>query len=141
MELASNGNVRGYLLIAKEKPVAYLYCLATPQTLFHETSGYDPAFAPYSPGVLLQQYALQEIFAERRFRLFDFSSGGGQHKEFFSARRLKRADVYLFRKTLRNVAITSFVAGLGFALTKFTGMLGRVELDARLRLLLRSARQ
>ncbi len=29
MELASNGNVRGYLLIVKEKPVAYLYCLAT----------------------------------------------------------------------------------------------------------------
>jgi hypothetical protein len=84
---------------------------------------------------------LQEIFAERRFRLFDFSSGGGQHKEFFSTRRLERADVYIFRKTLRNVAITSFVAGLGFALTKFTGMLGRVELDARLRLLLRSARQ
>jgi hypothetical protein len=42
---------------------------------------------------------------------------------------------------LRNVAITSFVAGLGFALTKFTGMLGRVGLDARLRRLLRSARQ
>lgn len=141
MELASNGNVRGYLLIVKEKPVAYLYCLATPQTLFHETSGYDPAFATYSPGVLLQQYALQEIFAERRFRLFDFSSGGGQHKEFFSTRRLDRADVYIFRKTLRNVAIVSFVAGLGFALTKFTDMLGRIGLDARLRRLVRSVRQ
>jgi hypothetical protein len=141
MELASNGNVRGYLLIVEEKPVAYLYCLATPQTLFHETSGYDPAFATYSPGVLLQQYALQEIFAERRFRLFDFSSGGGQHKEFFSTRRLDRADVYIFRKTLRNVAIASFVAGLGLTLTKFTGLLGHVGLDARLRRLVRSLRQ
>jgi hypothetical protein len=141
IELASHGNVRGYLLIAKEKPVAYLYCLATPQTLFHETSGYDPAFATYSPGVLLQQYALQEIFAEGRFRLFDFSSGGGQHKEFFSTRRLERADVYIFRKTPRNVAIASFVAGLGFGLTKFGGMLGRIGLDGSLRRLMRSVRQ
>jgi hypothetical protein len=141
LELAADGKVRGYLLLAKEKPIAYLYCIATAHVLFHELSGYDAAFGAYSPGVLLQQYALQQVFGEGRFRLFDFSSGGGQHKEFFSTRRLERADVYIFRKTWRNLAITSFVAGVGLVLSKFTGVVGRVGLEARLRRTIRSVRQ
>ena len=141
LALASQGNVRGYLLSVKEKPIAYLYCLATAQTLFHEISGYDAAYSAYSPGVLLQQYALRELFAERRFKLFDFASGGGQHKEFFSTRRLERADVYIFRKTVRNLAITSFVAGLGFTLAKFAGLLGRVGLESKFRHAVRLVRQ
>ncbi len=141
LELASEGKVRGYLLFAKEKPIAYLYCIATAQVLFHELSGYDSAFGAYSPGVLLQQYALQQIFGEGRFRLFDFSSGGGQHKEFFSTRRLERADVYIFRKTWRNLAITSFVASVGYTLNKFAEVLGRAGLDTRLRRIVRSVRQ
>ena len=139
--LASEDKVRGYLLLSKDKPIAYLYCIATAQVLFHELSGYDSAFGVYSPGVLLQRYALEQVFGERRFRLFDFCSGGGQHKEFFSTRRLERADVYIFRKTRRNLAVTSFVAGVGFALTKFAGVLGRVGLQARFRRALRSVRQ
>ena len=141
LESASQGKVRGYLLVAKDKPIAYLYCIATAQILFHELSGYDSAYGAYSPGVLLQQYALQQLFAERRFRLFDFSSGGGQHKEFFSTRRLERADVYIFRKTWRNLAITALVAGVGFALNKFSDAMGRIGLQGRLRRVFRSFHQ
>lgn len=141
LDLASDGKVRGYLLLAKDKPIAYLYCIASAQVLFHELSGYDSALGVYSPGVLLQRYALEQVFGERRFRLFDFSSGGGQHKEFFSTRRLERADVYIFRKTWRNLVIASFVAGAGFALTKLTGVLGRVGLQARFIRVMRCVRQ
>jgi len=110
MELASRNAVRGYLLWVNRKPIAYLYCIASDDALLHELSGYDPRFARFSPGVLLQRYALEQVFAEKTFSVFDFSSGGGQHKSFFSTRRMERAHVFLFRTTPRNLALISLIA-------------------------------
>ena len=107
MPAAERDEARGYLLLVRGKPVAYLFCLASHDTLVHYYSGYDTQLAKFSPGVLIQQFALQRLFAEQRFSTFDFMSGGGQHKEFFSTTHLWCADVYFFRTTLK----TLFLAG------------------------------
>jgi CelD/BcsL family acetyltransferase involved in cellulose biosynthesis len=105
LRLASLNQSRGYLMMINGQPIAYLYCSARGTELVHQLSGYDSDFAQFSPGLLLQRYALEQLFAERTFSSFDFFSGGGQHKSFFATACKKRADVYFFRKTPRALAL------------------------------------
>lgn len=104
---ANHAGARCYILFAAQKPIAYLACYLEGKTVVHWISAYDPAYAPYSPGVLLQVSALEKLFAEDCFELFDFMTGDGQHKEFFATENLEVADVYYFRRSVRNSMIVA----------------------------------
>ena len=136
---ASLDQVRGYIMRVNGEPISYLYCIASGDALLHELSGYDSEFARCSPGVLLQRYALQQLFAERTFSAFDFSSGGGQHKSFFSTDFMKRAHVYFFRKTPRALAIVSFMLGLGYGMDTSRAAIRALHLESGARRLVRWA--
>jgi CelD/BcsL family acetyltransferase involved in cellulose biosynthesis len=62
--------------------------------------GYDPAYAASSPGTVLQLLALQALFSEQRFSIFDFTEGEGQHKELFSTGSQLCADFYVIGRRL-----------------------------------------
>lgn len=104
--LAAADAVRAWLLFVDGKPVSYLYAPADRETLIYAYLGYDPAFAEYSPGTVLQLEAMRELMAERRFRLFDFTEGEGQHKRQFGTGTVDCVDLLLLRRSLPN-----FVAG------------------------------
>ena len=55
-----------------ERSIAYGYCRAEAAVLTFEHTGYDPELATHSPGIFLLHEMLMRIFAERRFRVFDF---------------------------------------------------------------------
>ena len=103
---------RGYVLWHAGKPVAYLFCPARDGNLLYEHVGYDPEYQRWSPGSVLQALALESLFAEGRFRTFDFTEGDGDHKRFFANRSVPCADLYYFRKSPRNVLIVGLHAGL-----------------------------
>jgi Acetyltransferase (GNAT) domain len=67
LERASLDQVRGYVMMLNGEPVSYLYCIVSDDALLHELPGYDSEFARFSPSVLLQRYALEQLFAERTF--------------------------------------------------------------------------
>ena len=102
--LAAVNRLRAYILFRLGEPAAYLMCPVTEDgTLIYEHLGYDPGFARSSPGTVLQYVAFERLFAEGRFRLFDFTEGEGAHKALFSTGSARCADIYYFRKTSRNL--------------------------------------
>ncbi len=137
MQLASRDAARGYLLWVNRQPVAYLYCIVSDQALVHELSGYDSRFAAFSPGLLLQQYALQQIFSEKRFSIFDFSSGSGQHKKFFSTSCVTRANVYFFRPTPRSAVVLSAAAAQDLVASELRDLVDRLGLQSAARRVVR----
>ncbi len=104
VDLAAADKARAFLLFLDGKPIAYLYCPVTHDALLYEFLGYDPEFKEHSPGTVLQHCALERLFAEKRFTMFDFTEGEGTHKEFFATGSRHCADFYYFRRTPRNLA-------------------------------------
>jgi CelD/BcsL family acetyltransferase involved in cellulose biosynthesis len=137
-ELGQFTDARGYLLFHAEKPIAYIFCPAQDGNLLYQFLGHDPEYERWSPGTVLQYLALESLFAEGRFRTFDFTEGEGAHKEFFANRSVLCADIYYFRKSPKNYLIVGLHAGLYAASRGATRLLDRLGLKARIKKLIRS---
>lgn len=125
--------MRAFLLHAGGAPVAYLSLPVSGQTLVYAHLGYDPALARLSPGTVLQMEALERLFAESRFRFFDFTEGEGAHKAMFGTHGADCASLVLLQPTLANRTLLgardAFDAGVAGAkaLAARSGALGRIR--------------
>lgn len=135
-QLASNGQVRAWILFLGGKPASYLYTPADGDTLVYAYLGYDPAFAQHSPGTVLQLEAMREVMEEGRFRLFDFTEGDGQHKRQFATGSVDCVDLLLLRPSLSNrltlAALGSFYSAVSLGKALLGGT-GSQQLAARLK--------
>jgi len=102
LTLAAEDNVRGYLLFYQKKPIAYIYCPIQDGIALYEYVGHDPEYQRWSPGTLLQYFALQCMFTASHIKIFDFTEGEGAHKAFFATNNQYCADIYYFRRTWCN---------------------------------------
>lgn len=109
--LAARDQLRAFLLFVDGRAVAYLHAPGEGATLRYEHLGYDPAFAEWSVGSVLQLEAMRLLMDEGRFRWFDFTEGDGQHKRAFATGAIPSVDLLLLRPTLGNVAAASALAG------------------------------
>ena len=109
--LARGDQARGWLLFVDGRPISYLYAPAQGDTLIYAFLGYDPDFADFSPGTVLQFEAMRQLMDEGRFRLFDFTEGEGQHKRQFSTGGVDCVDLLLVRPTFANLLTGPVLTG------------------------------
>jgi CelD/BcsL family acetyltransferase involved in cellulose biosynthesis len=112
---AAAGDVRGYLLLHQGRAVAYLYCRVKQGIWFYDYAGYDPEFAGWSPGSVLQYCVLERLFSEPDARFFDFTEGEGPHKEFFATASTRCAEVWYLKPSLRNLFLVTGQSSLHWA--------------------------
>lgn len=133
LEAAEAGQMRCFLLHVGAEAVAYLSLPVAGDTLVYAHLGYDPAWARLSPGTVLQMAALERLFAEDRFRWFDFTEGEGAHKELFGTHYVDCTSMILLRRTLANRALLSARSGFdtaiaeGKAIAMRSGALGSIR--------------
>ena len=137
LEAAEDDRMRAFLLHAGGQPIAYLSLPVvgpeTGGTLVYAHLGYDPDHARLSPGTVLQMDALERLFAERRYRWFDFTEGDGAHKAMFGTDSAACSSLVLLRPTLANRALLAsrgaFDAAVAQAkaLAERSGALGRIR--------------
>jgi len=101
-EAAADDRLRASILFLDGKPASYLCLPVEGGTLVYAWLGYDPALAHLSPGAVHQLAALERLFAERRFRLFDFTEGEGAHKALFGTASVEAASFFLLRRSAAN---------------------------------------
>jgi CelD/BcsL family acetyltransferase involved in cellulose biosynthesis len=134
------GRARAYLLFLEGRAISYLYCWASGGRLQYGYLGFMPECAGLSPGTVLQYLALEALFAERAFPLFDFTEGDGDHKRLFATDSVPCATVLYLRPsptTLLMLGGHRLVAWLSALASRVSERLG---LKARLRQLLRGQR-
>lgn len=112
MAAAAHDQVRAFLLFWHGRPVSYLYCPVADGVLKYAFLGFVPEFAPHSPGTVLQWRALEQLFAERRFRAFDFLEGEGEHKRLFSTHQVRCSVQLVLRHTWRHRLALALHRGL-----------------------------
>jgi CelD/BcsL family acetyltransferase involved in cellulose biosynthesis len=139
-ELAAADAFRGYILWDGERPIAYLCCPIDDGVVKYAHVGYDPEFREWSPGIVLLRLALEQLFAEKRYRAFDFTEGEGPLKEFFASRFTECADIYFFRRKARYRAVVFVHSTLESASRRAGSMLDRLGLKTRVKDLIRFGR-
>lgn len=133
LEAAEADRMRAFLLHAGGAPVAYLALPVVGETLVYAHLGYDPAYAHASVGTVLQMEALEALFAEQRYRWFDFTEGDGAHKALFGTHHAACTSLMLLEPTLANRTLLGARAGFDAgvtgakALAQRSGALGRVR--------------
>lgn len=115
LALAEADRVRAWLLHVNDAPAAYLWCSADGETLRYDYVGHDPAFAPLSPGSVLMEAALSDLFADR-FARFDFTEGEGQHKRLMASDGVYCRDLLLLRPSFGNRGAVALVRGFDAAI-------------------------
>lgn len=135
--LARADNLRAWILFMAGKPIAYLYLPVVDNVLIYAYLGYDQAQAPLSPGTVLQMHALEELFAEARFRYFDFTEGDGAHKALFGTHQVQCATVFLLKPSLANRAVLTGHRAFNAGVEGTGAWLDRIGAKARIRKLLR----
>lgn len=139
IKLAEQGLARGYILFHFDKPIAYIFCPINDGIVFYEYVGHDPDFQQWSPGSMLQYFALKNLFGIEKLRLFDFTEGEGSHKEFFSNKNKLCADIYYFRRTAQNLILILLHAGISSISTNAVKILEKFGLKERIKKFFRSA--
>lgn len=97
LELAAQDRLRAYILRINGEAAAYLHLPVIGETVVYAYLGYDDKFAGLSPGTVLQIEALERLFAEKRYRYFDFTEGEGPHKAMFGTHGLEACSFFLLR--------------------------------------------
>jgi hypothetical protein len=103
---ARAGKVRGYVLTSGGEPAAYGLCRSDHDVIVYKHIGYATKFARLSPGNVLLYMMLEQLFAEGKFRLFDFDGTDYfAYKAFFATRAIPCGRVVWFQPTTRNIAL------------------------------------
>jgi len=97
VELAENRLLRGYLLEAEGKPIAYEVGDMQSGTFFAWASSYLPEWSRLSPGIVLTNRIMDKQ-AKEGVGLYDFGSGDAAYKRILGSHRRDEADIILYAK-------------------------------------------
>lgn len=135
---AEQDRMRCFLLWVADEPIAYLSLPVEGETLVYAHLGYDPELSRLSPGTVLQMEALERLFAEQRYRWFDFTEGEGAHKAMFGTDSVQCASFVLLEPTLTNRAVLGARAGFDGLIAASKRLAARSGAMGRIRGLLRA---
>lgn len=138
LEAAEQDRMRCFLLTLGQTPIAYLSLPVVGDTLVYAHLGYDPDHARLSPGTVLQMEALDQLFAEQRFRYFDFTEGEGAHKALFGTDSALCTSLVLLEPTLANRALLGARSSFDAAVQGAKAIAERTGALSRFRALLRA---
>jgi CelD/BcsL family acetyltransferase involved in cellulose biosynthesis len=114
-----------------------MLCTARDRVLFYDWVGYDPDFAVWSPGAVLQHLALEHLYTERSFDIFDFTEGEGDHKRAFATDSVTCADIWYFSVAPRSVAAVAGHATMKTTSSSLVRLLSAARIKGRVKQFLR----
>ncbi|MCW5661962.1 MAG: GNAT family N-acetyltransferase [Burkholderiaceae bacterium] len=107
-QAAAKGWLRSYILYCKDTPAAFMLGFDYGGCYYYDDVGYDPDYAKWSVGSVLQIKVIEEIMGSQpRIEHFDFSTGFGQHKGRFGNEEQREVNLLVLRRTARNQVLAS----------------------------------
>jgi CelD/BcsL family acetyltransferase involved in cellulose biosynthesis len=135
--MAQAGRLRAYLLYLDDKAVSYLYLPVADSVVTYAFLGYDPDYAALSTGTVLQMAALESLFAERCHSYFDFTEGGGAHKQLFGTDSIEACSFFLLRKRACNRLLLGSLAAFDHSIATAKRLAERTDALSAIRRRLR----
>jgi hypothetical protein len=135
---AERGWFRSYILYCNDKPTAFMLGHQYGGCYYYDDVGYDPDFAKWSVGTVLQLKVIEELYsAQNRPRFFDFSTGYGSHKGRFGNLSRREVNLLVLPKTAKNIALRATYLASVSASTGAVRLLTRIGAKDRLKKMIR----
>lgn len=131
---ARAGALRGCILYLADQPCAFFVGRQYKSTFFAEYTGYDPAYAKYSPGMFMLLHSIREAF-ECANGIVGFDLGSGEHayKRVVCHAGWEEGTAYLYAPTLRGVRLNAQTTAIEFINAGLRKLATRNELLKRAR--------
>jgi hypothetical protein len=91
----------------RNTPIAYAFCRIEQDNIIYALLGHDPTFGRFSPGTLLLMLIIERLFAERRFRAFDFGGMAAEYKAFFATSHIDYVKVIWLPTSARHLSLVT----------------------------------
>lgn len=99
--VAGRGWMRSFVLMARDRVVAFVLCYQGMGTLFYEQLGYDETLGKFSPGTILLHRVLEYLPDRDPPAFVDFGEGEADYKQFFANDTIQVSSLLLVRRTMR----------------------------------------
>jgi CelD/BcsL family acetyltransferase involved in cellulose biosynthesis len=99
--LARQGAQRSYVLFRQHQPIAFVLSHQWRGVYHYDEVGFDRRIAELSPGNVLLQEILNDLFAEDRPELLDFGLGDARYKRQFANEQTRSATIRMFSPGMR----------------------------------------
>ncbi len=110
LRMAAADQARGYILFFGDRPVAFQLCYVQGTTMVTSQTGYDPAYAEFSPGTNLLYLLLQKLFAEGEMEFLDLMEGTAfRYKSSLVTLRVPSMRFLYFRRTPGTLCFVLFL--------------------------------
>jgi len=93
---AKKGWLRIYILFVGNEPCAFRSSLKYGHTYLAELTGYAPEWKDYNVGTILFLKVVESLCGDTEINFYDFSFGGGQHKQWGDLKSWPEASVQIF---------------------------------------------
>jgi CelD/BcsL family acetyltransferase involved in cellulose biosynthesis len=123
------------------EPIAGTIALPYPPRFMHLEITYDPQLGKYSPGMVLEYFELQELFAAGRFSEYCFLGGNLQHKLRWVPELREQVRVYARRPSPLAALEYAWLLGLRPWLRRAQGQLRGLQTAPALRRALQALRR
>lgn len=107
--LAQQGALRSYLLYVDEKPVAFLIGNQHQGLYRYEEVGYHRDYGHLSPGLVLLNNVIEEMYADHPPRVFDFGYGDADYKRIFANQQSQAANIWIVPGRLSNRGLVGYL--------------------------------
>jgi hypothetical protein len=98
--------LRSYILYCGDEPVAFMLGYLYRQSYHYMDVGYNPAWAKWGVGSILQMEVMKDLIEDpERPKIFDFSTGYGDHKGRFGNSSRSEVNLLILRKCPRNTIL------------------------------------
>lgn len=135
---AERGWLRCYILYCRDVPTAFMLGMLHHGTYYYLDVGYDPDWAKWSVGSVLQVEVMRDLFGlPEPPRRFDFATGYGTHKARFANLSRREVNYLLLPRGLRSALLLGGYRATEAMSTELARLLERYQLKARLKKLLR----
>ncbi len=138
---AERGWFQSYILYCRDQPCAFMLGHLYGGCYYYDDVGYDPDYAKWSVGTVLQLEVLKDLLGTHpRPAFFDFSTGFGEHKGRFGNLSRLELNVLILRRTLRNNLVAISYETTNHISSSIIGLLARGGLKERIKKLVRRLR-
>jgi CelD/BcsL family acetyltransferase involved in cellulose biosynthesis len=125
--LAAEGWVRSYVLLAEDRPIAFLWGYQYRGKYYYDSIAFDAGWGEYAPGTVLNHLALAEIFGVDPPRELDFGFGYNKYKEHLGSHPEDRSRIWVpltwrGRAALAGASLGERLGTFGRELSKRAGL-------------------
>ena len=135
--LARHGAQRSYVLFRRRQPIAFVLGHQWRDRYYYDEVGFDRRLAEYSPGTVLLEELLNDLFAEDRPERLDFGLGDARYKRNFSNEQSRSATVRMFSPGFRGFWQTTSLKLRKAVVRSVRSVASRAGVAAKLRRVLR----